>query len=59
MIEKYNGLQNVGVIIENEKVIAFVAIDNQGERVSIGTFQSASLAKAWFDENYRGLLDQQ
>lgn len=61
MIEKYEGLNNVGYILDEDtnKIIAFVAIDNQCERVSTDTFKSASQANAWFDENYRGLLDQQ
>jgi len=54
--EKYQGLDNVGYILDGFKLKAFVAIDNQGERVSVKTFKSASQAKLWFDENYKGLV---
>ena len=58
MIEKYEGLNNVGYILDEDtnKIIAFVAIDNNGERVSVSTFKSAFLAETWFNENYRGLF---
>ena len=55
-IIKYQGIDNVGYVTNGFKLLHFVAIDNNGERVSTDTFQSASLAKAWFDENYRGLF---
>jgi len=55
-IIKYQGIENVAYIEENGKLKGFVTVDRNNERINDKVFNTATLAKKNFDQEFKGLV---